>query len=293
MFRWLSLITAVIALALAGAVLTACNSGGDKKDEDRPTATARAGSADDETPDDADEDATATRESGDDDDDVTPRAQSTRSSAPGPALHAFDSFHYTVEIAFTVEGEDGGIGVNIEGDYVSPDSHSYQQSFSFGGISGSESAVIIGDDAWSREGDADWEESDPSFLNTDLTSADPEFFTDPEFIDDIAVLDSEDDEVDGREARRYEFSLDDLDTIVELLGEDFLEDMEGVEDLSMIVWVDKEESALLGAELTATTTAATLGDSGLDLDPDQLVTVQMTINVTQVNDDSIEIEAPI
>lgn len=292
MFRWISLIIAAITLALAGAVLTACG-GGDKNDE-RPTATARAGSGDDdETPDDAEDDATATSESGDDDDDVTPRAQSTRSSVPGPALHAFDSFHYTVEIGFSVDGEDGGIGVNIEGDYVSPDSHSYEQTFSFGGITGSESAIIIGDDAWSREGQSDWEESSLSLLDTDLTSADPEFFSDPEFIDDIAVLDSEDDEVDGREARRYEFSLDDLDTIVELLGEEFLEDMEGVEDLSMVVWVDKEESALLGAELTATTTAAALGDSGLDLDPDQLVTVQMTIRVTNVNDDSIEIEPPV
>jgi hypothetical protein len=299
MFRWLSFITAVVAIALASAT-TACNSGGDKKDANPTPTAAAATDDDDETPDDADDDdaATATRESGDaeddeGDDDATPRAQSTRSSGPGPALHAFESFHYAVEIGFTVDGEDGGIGVNIEGDYVSPDSHSYVQTFSFGGISGSESAVIIGEDAWSREGDGDWEESSPSLLDTDLTSADTEFFSDEEFIGDIEVLDSEDDVVDGREARRYQFSLDDLDTIVELLGEEFLEDMEGVEDLSMVVWVDKDESALLGAELTATTTAAALGDSGLDLDPDQLVTVQMTISVTDVNDGSIEIEPPV
>lgn len=291
MSRWLIIVIAAVSLSVTGIAVAACSGGGDKDEEgDRPTATAQSSTGgDEETPDDAGE-ATPTRASGQRT--ATPRAARTSTSA-GPALHSFDSFHYSVEIAFTVDDEDGGIGVSIEGDYVSPDSHSYVQSFSFGGLSGSESAIIIGDDAWAREGEADWEESSPSFLNTDLTSADPDFFSDPEFIEDIEVLDSDDDEVDGREARRYEFSLDDIDTIVEILGDEFLEDMEGVEDLSMTVWVDKEETALLRAELTATASAEALGDTGLDLDPGQLVTVEMHILVTQVNDGSIEIEAPI
>ena len=296
MSRSLIILIAAISLFATGLAGAACNSGGDKEDEDRPTATADAGTSDDEETPESDDDATPTRETdddGDDDEDETPSAQSTRASGSGAALHSFDSFHYTVDVGFTVDGEDGGIGVNIEGDYVAPDSHSYVQSFSFGGLSGSESAVIIGDDAWSREGEGDWEEATASLLNTDLTSADPEFFSDEEFIGDIEVLDSEDDVVDGREARRYEFSLDQLDTIVGILGDEFLEDIEGVEDLSMIVWIDEEEGVLLRAELTATATAAALGESGLDLEPDQLVTIHMNILVSGVNDDSIEVEAPI
>lgn len=290
MSRWLLILIATISLS-ATLVMSACGGGGSKNGGDRPTATADAGGNDDvETPDEGD--ASPTRASSRRT--ATPRAERTSTSTGGgTSLNTFDSFHYTVEIGFTVDGEDGGIGVNIEGDYVAPESHSYVQSFSFGGLSGSESAVIIGDDAWSREGEGDWAESSPSLLNTDLTSADPDFFSDPEFIDDIAVLDSVDDEVDGREARRYEFTLDQLDAIVAILGDEFLEDLDGVEDLSMTVWVDKEETALLRAELSATASAEALGDTGLDLEPGQLVTVQMNILVTDVNDDSIEIEAPI
>ncbi len=293
MKTWTRLLVLLTLAVFVPALAAACGGGGSKKDDDgeaKPTRTAAAN--DDETPEKA---ASPTKRAA-----VktkTPAAKATVSARPTTAPSVFDlaSFHYAVEISFNVVGETEGIGGSIEGDFVAPNSHSYSQQFAFGGLSGSEDAIIIGDRAWQREGEGDWDEVDPDTLNTDLTSADPEFIADSEFIEDIDVLDSEDDEVDGREARKFSFSLDDIETIAGLLGEDFLDsnDLEDVEGFTMLVWVDKEEDIILRADLTATALAAALGDTGLGVDPDQVIEVRLTLRLSRVNDDSIEIEPPV
>ncbi|MBI5288128.1 MAG: hypothetical protein HY873_04060 [Chloroflexi bacterium] len=300
---WTRLLALLIMAALVPALGAACGGGGKKKDADGGKATAtRSADSGDETPDD---DASPTKRASSKT--STPTKKTTTSArkttaplktkaATAVAGVDLDSFHYQVEIGFSVVGETESIGGTIEGDYVAPDSHSYSQQFSFAGISGSEDAVIIGGEAWHREGESDWEEADPDTLNTDLTSADPEFIAgDTEFIEDIDVLDSEDSDVDGRAARKYSFSLDDIEALSGLLGDDFLDasDLQDIEDFSMVIWIDEDNDVILRADLTATAKAAALGDTGLGVDADQSVKVTLTLLLTNVNDDSIEIEPPI
>ena len=75
-------------------------------------------------------------------------------------LIPFDSLHYVVDLEITIaqpgEAEETFISGQVEGDYVAPDSHAFTNTFEFGGLSGTEEIVIIGDDAWIREGQGDW-----------------------------------------------------------------------------------------------------------------------------------------
>ncbi|HLB22595.1 MAG TPA: hypothetical protein VJP07_00725 [Dehalococcoidia bacterium] len=289
---WMRFLVLLTVAALFPALATACGGGGKKGDDRDATPTRAASTAADDTPEG---DASPTRRASLKT--KTPVKKTATSAKTSPATSAIDldSFHYEVEIAFNVAGEDVAISGRIEGDYVAPDAHSYTQEFSFAGISGSEAAVIIGGEAWRREGESDWEEVDPSDLNTDLTSADPEFIADSEFVEDIDVFDSEEDQVDGRAARKYSFTKEDIDAIAGLLGDDFIDenDLGDIDAFTMVVWIDEEEEVILRADLSATAKAAALGDTGLGVDPDQLVEVTLTLRLSNVNDGSIEIEPPI
>lgn len=222
---------------------------------------------------------------------------------PEPAAESpFDSFHYTVDLAFTVtdpsEGEDDLITGRVEGDFVAPDSHAFSTTFEFIGLSTTQDLVVIGDDAWMREGSGDWTELDRSDSEVQgalgLTSADPGFLQDPEFAEDLAHLDSETETINGVETRRYSISKDDVEALADLLGEDFLADTSGIEELEMNVWLEEETNALVRAELTATASPELLADGApFELSPDAEVTISMVIDVTQINDSGIEIEPPV
>jgi hypothetical protein len=295
-----------------------CGGGADKDDGDDKTATREARAADDETAEA--KDASPTKRAGKKTPTSSTAAEKTAamktakadaaptkasvsktatpaktSSSNGKAAIDLDSFHYQVEISFSVAGEDGTIGGSIEGDYVAPDSHRYTQTFSLGGISGSEEAIIIGKDAWQREGSDDWSIVERLDLDTDLTSADDEFIADAEFIDDIAALDSEKSDVDGRPARKYAFTKENIEAITDILGEGFLsgDDLADVEDFSFVIWVDEDRDVILRAELEATALASVLGEIGLNVDPGETVIISLSLNLSDVNDKSIEIEPPI
>jgi hypothetical protein len=260
-------------------------------------------SCNDDAPDDAAETPQATRAAAED---ISPAASAAVSPARSPARTpapgspapsgAFESYRYAVTIGFNVVGEESaGINGTIDGEYLAPDSHAFSQAYQLAGLEASNDVVIIGDDAWEREGDGDWETTDRDAINVDLTSADPDFFTDADFAEDIAVFDSEPDEVGGRQARRYSFDREQLAQVGELLGEDFFEEgsPEGIQEFEFTVWVDDETDALLRAEIDATATAEALGETGLAIQPGQVVHVTLTLELRDVNDTSIVIEPPI
>lgn len=282
-----SLRLSLVVFLLAGLAIAAC--GGDSKKDagaeptQEPATTATADTAED--------DATATGDDG---------ASGGDDNGSGALGSPFDSYHYVVTIRMEVEGEeDGAVGGDIEGDYVAPDSHSWNQSFAFGGLTFDESFVIIGEDAWYREGDGDWEAKsadDPIIADgTDLTSADPEFFNDRSFIEDIKAFDSTKEEKNGVSTRKYEFSKDQFDDLSKLLGDDLLGEMsiEDLDDFSMVIWIDDETDTLIAADLTASTTRGGAGDFPVDVPEDRRITVKTTIDVTRINDESISIEPPI
>lgn len=270
--RSLRVFALLAGLLLLAGLAAAC--GGDDE-EAKPTATAVEEAT--ETPE-------ATEESG------TPQAE-----------YPFESFHYTVEIDFTIsapgEAEETAISGLIEGDFVAPDSHAFTSRFEFGGLSGTQEVVIIGDDAWIREGSGEWRAttlSDPDVQGAlDLTSADPGFLQDPEFAQDISVLDSTPETIGGIQTRRYHIPKEAVDTLVELLGEEFLQDASGLEEFEMTVWLEGESGTLIRAELIATASPALLGEEQtFDLPPDATVNVSMTINLSRFDDPTIEIEPP-
>lgn len=214
----------------------------------------------------------------------------------------FESYHYVVDVSFSVEepGEETSelITVEVEGDYVGPDSHAYANSFAFAGISASQEVVIIGDDAWIRLGGGDWSvtsRADPDVLDSiDLTSADPEFLQDAEFAADFAALDSEREERNGVQTRKYFIPREAVETLVDILGEGFLEDAGGLQEFEMTVWLEDETDALVRAELQAVASPELLGDeAGFAVSSDATINLSMLIDVTQINDDSISIEPPI
>lgn len=273
-----------LAIIVAAAAL-ACR-GGDADDAPAPTATSSVtGTGGNETAE-----PTAPRRT------ETPRSKQTRTAAaPTPtSKYGLQSFHYQVDISFVPEGEDTTIVGAIEGDFRAPDSHRYAQDFDIGSISGTEETIIIGEDAWTRQGSRKWKQVLAADVDSDLTSADPDFIADADFANDIAALDGEDSDVDGRPATKYTFDLDQLEAISTLFGEGFLDtdDLESIEDFMMVIWLDEQEDVILRAELEAVATAAAFGDTGLELAPDQLVTITLTLHLSDVNAD-VTIEPPI
>lgn len=220
---------------------------------------------------------------------------------PGAAL-PFDSFHYVVDFEFVIDEPNGdeqtAISGRVEGDYVAPDSHSFVNRFEFGGVGGSQEIVLIDDDAWYRQGGGAWRAttaSDPDVAGAiDLTSADPDFLYDPEFAQNIAVLDSVSETLSGVQTRRYHIPKEAVNTLGKLLGEEFLNNLNGLQDFEMTVWLEEESGALVKAELSATGTPDLFGGSApFEIDPNATLNISMRINVTQINDASIEIEPPV
>jgi hypothetical protein len=264
---------ALVSLALA------CRDGGNGDDDKRtPTATPAA---------------TATEEPADG---VTP--------SDGPAgASPFESYHYTVDLEFTVEGEgaeEGGtISGTVEGDFVAPASHSFRTTFDIGGLSGTEEAVIIGDQAWYRGSGEQWHETtldDPDVISAiELTSADPGFLSAGDLGEDLAALDSEIEERNGVSTRRYHIPREAVDALIQLFGDEFLQDASGLQDFEMTVWLEEESGALVRAEFSATASPEIFGDetSGFDLPPDATLIVSMVIDLTQINDAGISIEPPV
>lgn len=285
MKRLVNALGLLAGLLLVLGLLTACGGGdGETEPTDTPEATEALEADETQEPD-----GMATE---------PPEPGTTSEPAAGSP---FDSFHYTVDLAFTVS-EPGGedevfISGQVEGDFVAPDSHAFATTFSFAGLSATQEVVIIEGDAWIREGSGDWTETtalDPEIQDAlDLSSADPGFLQDPEFADDLARLDSEPDTINGVETRRYFISREAVETLAALLGEDFLGDTSGIEEFEMTVWLEEETDALIRAELTVTASPELMAEGApFDLDPDAELTISMFIDVTQINDPDIEIEPP-
>ena len=234
---------------------------------------------------------------------ATAERETPRPTAPsGASASPFDSFHFTVDLDFQVDDpaqpDSSLIKGRVEGDFVAPDSHAFSSTFEFFGLSFSEEAVIVGEDAWYRETGGEWRATtrdDPDVQNAlSLTSADPGFLQDPEFESNLSSLDSEDDVKNGVETRRYTITREQVQALSQLLGEDFLQDAAGIEELEMTVWLEKESGAMVRAELSATAGAEALGgDSTFNLSEGATVIIEMTIDVTQIDDEGISVEPPI
>jgi len=287
--RFLPVIALLSSLFLIAGLAAAC--GGDGDDEAEPTATGVS-----EPTETLDAEPTATSEPTETLD-AEPTATSEPTRVPA-AASPFDSFHYTVDLSFTVSepGEAEEAAVQVEGDFVAPDSHAFSATYNFAGLSVSEAVVLIGEEAWFREGSGDWRatnRSDPDVQGAiDLTSADPDFLQAASSRRGLGALDSEPQTINGVETRRYHIPKEAVNALDDLLGEEFVEDAAGIEELEMTVWLEQETDALVRAELTATASAEFFGTE-VELTSGATMSFTMVIDISQINDPDIEIEPPI
>ncbi len=268
----------LLVLLCAASLLVFGACGGDDKSSDSPTATVAAT------------------------DEPVPTGASTSEPTAVSFARTYDAYHYRIDLAVDIEDpmtdEPAQIAGTIEGDFEAPNSHSFTQNYTIGGISVTEEAILIGDDAWYREGNVgDWTATtatDPAVTDMlSLTSADEGFIDDPEFANDIAALDSEAETVNGVETRRYHIPSDAIDDLGVLFGEDFFASASGITEFDLTAWIGEDLNGLVRGELTATGTPEIFGaGSPFDVSPNSIVTIRMTINVTQINDESIAIGAP-
>lgn len=280
MHRYLRAALLVAAIALVATGVVACKSSSKKT---APTATKTQAAA------------TSAKN--------TPAgARTAQPTAGASASPLFDSFHYTVDLDFQVndpsQTQNSLIKGKVEGDFVAPDSHSFTSQFDFAGLSYSEQAVIIDNDAWYKDSSSDWRATtrdDADVQNAiSLTSADPGFLQDPEFANNLSALDSKPDTINGVETRRYFIPKEAVQALSQLLGDSFLKNAAGLQDFQMTVWLENETRGLVRAELTATAGPEVFGaNAPFNLAPDSTVSINMTINLAQINDRSISVEPPI
>jgi hypothetical protein len=204
----------------------------------------------------------------------------------------------TREPGATISPSDVNLSGTIEGVFVAPDSHSFTQTFSIAGLSGTEEAVVIGDTVWFRsEGDEEWRRStrsDPEASELiDLTSADPDFLFDQEFSQDLATLEGEPEELNGVQTTRYDIPREAVAALADLFGQGFLGETSGIEEFEMTVWLEEETGALVRAEFTATGSEALFAGAPFELDPGAQAQITMTINLTEINDPNLSVQPPV
>ncbi len=274
MHRYLRAALLIAALALVATGAIACKSSSKKA---APTATKSTASG-------------------------TPTMAATGQPTSVSGASTFKSFHYTVGLDFQVndpnQPQSSLIKGKVEGDFVAPDSHSFTSQFQLAGISYSEQAVIIGQDAWYKNSGSDWRATtrdDADVKNAiSLTSADPGFLQDPEFANNLSALDSQPDTINGVEARRYFIPKGAVQALSQLLGNSFLKNAAGLQDFQMTVWLENKTRGLVRAELTATASPDVFGaNAPFNVSPESTVSINMTINLTQINDESISVRPPI
>lgn len=187
--------------------------------------------------------------------------------------------------------------IGLEGDFVAPDAHSFTYDVAFAGASASVEAVIIGDVAWIRREGGEWEETtrdDPVVLGlVNLSSADPDFLVDQDFVANLQTLDGEPDSINGVETTRFFIPREVVSELAGLFGGSLLDDAGGLTELEMTLWLEEETKGLIRAEFAATGTAELLGEGTLDVPPDAEINISLTIDLTRINDPTISIESPI
>jgi hypothetical protein len=245
---------------------------------------------------------------------VTPTVAETETATPAATATAsaaaidspYERYHYVLAIMLDIEGSSRGdvgplLAGTVEGDYVAPDAHAFVNAFELGGFGFEAAAIVIGEQAWSRDSatapwapttiDALWEDG-----SADLTSMDPELFLyDREFGTRLEALPGTPEQRLGRETVRYAVTPELFDALAATLPPELLLgfDPEQVEEFSMAVSVDPATGAVVAVEI------AFLGASGAFPDvaefgvpADAQLALSVTFEVTRINDPGITIEPP-
>jgi hypothetical protein len=227
-------------------------------------------------------------------------------AAPLASPDDLESFRFELIAEITGAGDllgddsAGASGLSVDfdatleasGAVVAPDRTQAQIKADLGFISLDIESITIGDRSWSREPGADWVEAGAgngvSDLGFDLAPTDLFGSTDDADLADLRDILAERagsrEDVNGVDAVRYELTLDDIREQIESnpdLGS--VTDLEGLGDLTLAMWLERESGIPVRLLLEAT---------GSPEDGSGEAVIRLEMNLTDLNSDSIEIEAP-
>jgi hypothetical protein len=259
----------LVATLLGGLLLAACGDGDEKEAEAPPAAAETA-----EAPEEAEAPPAATEIAEEPED----------APAPTDAFADLESYRYSLRISF--EGEElaeeglGALSFDMTGAFVAPDRSRVRIEGDIGGFTLEEESISIGDRTWVLTGDT-WREGEGSFESGEL--APNTFFSDFD-VEKLTVIKPSEETVNGVDSLRYsidEADIEQLEALAAVFGDgDALEELP--EDFTLELWLAKDG----GWPVKMVMTARGPVDGG-DFD------VEMTMDITDVNDPDIEIEPPI
>lgn len=248
-------------MLLAAGLLAACGGDGDEKEAaDRATPAA---------------DATAA---------VTPGEESTTGEMPAPAEAFAGLESYRIAMRFTLEGGTGDMGetlaMDLEGAFVAPDRSQANVSARLGDLELEEETITVGGQTWVKTGDT-WAEGEAQFDISDLSPASLLEDLKP---DQLRLLKPTKETVNGIESLRYSIDRGDIESLGNLSA--LFGDGEGLEnlpeDFNIDLWL--AEDGGWPVRLTMAARGAIDGGDEISLD--------FSLDITDVNDPGIEIEPP-
>jgi len=250
----------VAVLILLGAiVLSACGGGGKEEEAAREKAPEAATAA-------------ATPEEG--------AAEIT--TGPSEAFAKLQS--YRMNMRFVLEGTTaetpGALALDLEGAFVAPDRSQTHANARVGELRLEEESITVGGQTWVKTGD-NWVEGEPQFRLSDLSPGSLLEELGPE---QLRLLKPGKETINGVDTLRYNIDRADVESLRglgALLGQDG--DLENLpEEFNVGLWLAEDG----GWPVRITVTARGAMDSGDE------ISLDFSIDVTDVNDPGIRIEAP-
>jgi hypothetical protein len=221
----------------------------------------------------------------------TPTLTPTPAVTGGPPTDYLDTFHATLDLS--MEMDDLGMNVAIEGDFEATDSCSCDLSASMGGMPlVEERVIVIGNSAWIDTGDG-WRNttpSDPEVVEAaGMCPACPSFWEDLAF--EVPPLAGEHEDKNGVPATHY--TLEDLYPGLAGIGP-IPEDLEGVSIDALDLWVAEDGEWLVCLDavdmcVEGEALEQFMGSLGEEVES---VCITMGIDITKANDPSIRVNAP-
>lgn len=214
--------------------------------------------------------------------DKMPEAAAEVTLPPAEAFAKLES--YRIDLRFTLEGAaDEGMGllaVDLEGAFVAPDRSQVRVSARLDELELEEESITIGDRTWVKI-DESWVEGEAQFELEDLSPASLLAELNPE---QLRLLKPSKETVNGVKSLRYSIGRGDIDALRSLgalLGDDeALEDLP--EEFNIDLWLAEDG----GWPVRVTMTARGAIDEGDE------ISLDFSLDVTDVNDLDIEIEPP-
>jgi hypothetical protein len=225
---------------------------------------------------------------------------------PGPTVVATTSlldlqrYHYVASLTLSGAGPDSKpaqVAVSTEGDFQSPDRHAFTYKTQIQGVNVSQSAVVIGDKIWVRQGTAAWQAASPAdaqtqtLLATAFSPIRPNFLGGgdwPRVLDAVRRLPSTSEFVNDIRTLHYQVGPEGEQFIRSFLADQQL--FQQVQDLHWDLWLaeDGDWPVRLDARGTVTADLQIIHDLGLKTP----TTWELRIDISRPNDPKVSVTAP-